>query len=951
MPKITLSSIQLDSARSALVTGCPGAGKTQSLIELVRLLEADGVPPEEILVLSPSRLSANSLRDLISARSSQAAQKPRARSLSSLAFELVSKNRPDLKLLSGAAQQALVAELIASSVAAKQHLSWQVDSLTASLQGFQSEVRDLMAVLIENRLDVRAVSELKQQFPALKLQVAMDLMPKYSARLLELGALDPSELLVAALSEVEVAVKPRFVLVDDAQDLSPAALELVRKFSNGAVAFVFGDPDAAVLGFRSGAESFVSLATSDFQRAVLPVPQFSEQKQNLLARVSSRIPTALAVAQRPKSVSDALFTAQLFDNQSAEVDWLAASLRRARLIDGVEWDQMAVVSRTRTQLDQLAADLTARQVPVRIMGVQRALRDQPAARAILDLGALCFGLESNLDRETLLQSGLVGLDALGVRRLFRELFAQQDQDLRSRRVLAQELFEELFESDSFEAKRVNRLTEQRIKIANQKALSAYQFVSLAAELYNTERLRTLSRGRSQVALAANRELDALLELFAAASRFDLREAGPASAFLLDQLQRAIPEDSLAPIGKRPAVTLATSAQLGGTSFEIVALPRLQEGIWPNLKPRNSLLGANNLQSYLLGRSESPLSPAGNELGDEIRLFYKAVGSHRGSLLLSAMSSSQEQPSQFFRMFGIALLREEHELDFDIRRKVGRLRRSAIAKDQGAIATLSALSIAGVPGANPRNWQGLLQPSGLEPVVLQGEQHRLSASSLEAFEKCPLHWFIGAFGGNASNFQASIGTLLHAGLEATASGEDLGEFVASNWHTLEFESQWQSLAQLRRVSKMVAMVAQYLGQSAQLVAAEQKFELEVGALTVVGKIDRVEKDAGGSWVVDLKTGRPPSQKDVLENRQLALYQLALSSQGEQLAGARIVSVGGDSLKVLDQPALDQTAKLELEALLERAATEIGSDSFQASISEHCSNDGNCQLLLARAVQHG
>jgi ATP-dependent helicase/DNAse subunit B len=280
-----------------------------------------------------------------------------------------------------------------------------------------------------------------------------------------------------------------------------------------------------------------------------------------------------------------------------------------------------------------------------------------------------------------------------------------------------------------------------------------------------------------------------------------------------------------------------------------------------------------------------------------------------------------------------------------------LRKKAIAKDQSAIATLSALSLAGVPGANPKNWQGLLEQSGVDPVVLAGEQHRLSASSLEAFEKCPLHWFIGAFGGNATNFQASIGTLLHAGLEATASGSDLSEFVASNWHTLEFESQWQSLAQLRRVGKMVAMVSQYLTQAADLVAAEQKFELEVGSLTVAGKIDRIEKDASGTWVVDLKTGRPPSQKEVLDNRQLALYQLALSNQGEQLAGARIVSVGGDALKVLDQPALSQATKAELQELLERAASEIGSDTFQASISDHCSQDGNCQLLLAKAVQHG
>lgn len=942
---------KLELTRSALIIGAPGSGKTTALVDLVLELENLEVTPDQILVLSPSRTSANSLRDLISVRSRAAAKKPRARSMSSFAFELVDDGRSDLKLLSGAAQQALISELIRDAVENKQHLAWGIDALTASLQGFQTEVRDLLSVLVENQISMTEVASLQTRFPKLKLKLVGDLLPKYFEKLKALGALDPSELLVAALKKFDAAAGPRYLLVDDAQDLSPAALKLVELISEGAVTFVFGDPDAAVLGFRSGADSFVSLAKPDFQRVHLLVTAFSPAKQNLMSKVSSRIPTALAVEQRPRAVSSVGFTAELFDNQSAEADWLAASLRKARLLDSVEWDQMAVVSRTRTQLDQLASDLTARNVPVRILGVQRALRDQPSARAILDFGALCFGLSADVDREQLLQTGLVGLDALGVRRLFRELATEPSLQQLSRRQLGRELFEELVESDSFEAKRVNLVTELRLKIANHEVLSAYQFVSMAAELYNLERLRTLSRASSQVALAANRELDALLELFAAANRFDLREQAAAADFVLHQLELAIPEDSLAPIGLRPAVTLATSAQLSAASFEIVALPRLQEGIWPNLKPRNSMLGASNLQSFLLGRSDSPETPAGNELADEIRLFYKAVGSHRSSLLLSAMSSSQEQPSQFFRMFGIQTQRTEHELDFDIRRKVGRLRRRAIAKDKKAIATLSALSVAGVPGANPKNWQGLLEQSSSDPVILDGEQQRLSASSLEAFEKCPLHWFIGAFGGNASNFQASIGTLLHAALEATATGTDLSEFVSSNWHTLEFESNWQSLAQLRRVTKMVAMLTQYLLGASELVAAEQSFELQVGSLTVAGKIDRVEVDANGSWVVDLKTGRAPSQKEVIDNRQLALYQLALLSQGETVAGARIVSVGSESLKVFDQPALDSERRAELEALLERAASETGSDSFQASIDSHCSQDGNCQLLLAKAVQHG
>ena len=949
MAKISLGITELDSSQGAVVVGSPGSGKTSSIVKLVSAFEQEGFGADEILVLTPSRLAANLLRDQIGVNSKLAASAPRSRSLSSYAFGLVSKSNPDLKLLSGASQQALIAKLIGESVVAKRHLIWGVDSLTTELQGFQAEVRDLLAVVIENRLTVEDLERLQTQFPKTKLQVALDLLPKYQDLLNAQNAMDPSELLVRALEHFTPEDQPRCLVVDDAQDLSPAGLRLVSKIASGSLSYIFGDPDSAVLGFRSGADSFLSHFS--LPRTSLPSPKATDLKLTLLNRISNRIPTGLAVSHRPKSKAQISFAAQLFENQSAEADWLAAKLRRAKLIDEIDWDEMAVIARTRTQLDQLASDLSARSVPVRIIGVQQALKHQAAARAILDFGVLVYAEATEQDQDQLLSSPLVGLDALGIRRLFRELSQLSENQGVPRSEVKRRLFAELIESDSFEVKAINRLTEARIRLANRGEISAHEFVSAASELMNLDRMKTLSRGRGAIAQSSGRDLDALLELFAAAQRFDLRQAGSAAEFVKHQLEISIPEDSLAPLGLRPAVTLSTSAQLAGRSFDLVALPRLQEGIWPNLRPRTSLLGASSLQSYLLGRSISPELASGSELADEIRSFYKAIGAHRSQLLISAMSAQEEQPSQFFTMFSIETERNQDQIDFDIRRQVGKLRSRAVLGQADAIAMLAALSLAGVPGAHPRNWQGLLSISSKEPVVAQGEELRLSASKLEAFEKCPLHWFIGTFGGQSANFHASLGTLLHAALEASAQGVEISDFVESNWHTLEFESKWHELSQRRRAAKMLALVTQYLEKANQLVAAEQPFELKVGNLTVSGKIDRIESTSDGSLVVDLKTGKVPTAAEASNNRQLALYQLALRSEGNKVAGAQIVAVGGDSLKVLEQPALEGEKFEEINMLLERASSEIGSDQFSASIGSHCREDGSCQLLLAKAVQHG
>ena len=927
--------------------GAPGSGKTNLLIDRVLGLEDQGLNPGEILVLTPSRLAANHLRDQIAVRSKKAASAARARSISSFAFELARAKDPDLKLLSGAQQQSVIANLLTTSLQASKHLNWKIDRQTLMLSGFQAEVRELLTTIVENQVTEQDLELLAKKFDTRGLRVASDLLTPYRAEVERLGALDPSELLVRALGQFADYQPPKFVFVDDAQDLSPAGLKLVQKLAESSVAYVFGDPDSSVSGFRSGSESFVA-AFQSLNRLELASDFDNHARRTLMPRIANRIPVGLSASHRPRPTAAPEVTAEVFENKAAEADWLAAKLRRARLLEKLGWEEMAVIARTRNQLEQLASDLSARSVPVRILGVQGPLRSQPSARSVLDFGALAFGL-GEVDREQLLMSSLVGLDALGIKRLLRELNLARSTP-RTKALLVQELFEEFLESESYEAKRLNQATELRFRVSQLPADTAYKFVSQVVELMPLERLRKLSRGRGNIALSANRELDAILELIAAAQRFDLRMNLGAKEFVRSQLELAIPEDSLAPIGIRPAVTLATSSQLAGKSFSLVAIPRLQEGIWPNLRPRTGLLGASSLQAFLQGRLTSPQLVVGNELADELRLFYKAIGASKNNLLLSAMNSQDENPSQFFAMFNIELQKNDFGMDFDIRRQVGKLRKQALT-DKSALAVLATLALAGVPGAHPKNWQGLLGISTTEPVFGPNDELRLSASKLEAFEKCPLHWFIGTFSGETGSFQASLGTLLHAALEASSQGADLTEYVQSNWHTLEFESQWYSLAQQRRSARMIAMMHEYLGKSDPLQASEQGFEFKVGKLTVAGKIDRIEKSQDGLVVVDLKTGKPPTQAEVLKNRQLALYQVALSENGDQVSKAKIVSIGGDSLKVLEQPALSEEQSKQLAELLSRAADEIGQSEYVARISEHCTEDSSCRLLIAKSVQHG
>ena len=65
-----------------------------------------------------------------------------------------------------------------------------------------------------------------------------------------------------------------------------------------------------------------------------------------------------------------------------------------------------------------------------------------------------------------------------------------------------------------------------------------------------------------------------------------------------------------------------------------------------------------------------------------------------------------------------------------------------------------------------------------------------------------------------------------------------------------------------------------GEMPEVLHTEEFFEVKVGATTVAGRIDRVDKLPDGRVVItDYKTGRPLSQEDADESLQLSIYALA------------------------------------------------------------------------------
>ncbi len=154
-------------------------------------------------------------------------------------------------------------------------------------------------------------------------------------------------------------------------------------------------------------------------------------------------------------------------------------------------------------------------------------------------------------------------------------------------------------------------------------------------------------------------------------------------------------------------------------------------------------------------------------------------------------------------------------------------------------------------------------------------------------------------------------------------------------------------QRARAEEMVVKLAEYFGrmraEGRRLVAVEQDVKVQIGRAVVTGRVDRLERAAGGGqYVVDLKTGKSTVPVgDLPEQPQLGVYQLAVEAggfPGEPVsAGAELVMLGTGTVKLPDrrQPALSDAAEPGWAAeLLAHVADGMAGSTFDAQQGPQC-----------------
>src|SRR5947209_5784371 len=436
------------------VLGGPGTGKSSLLIDVAATRIGAGTDPESVLLLTGSGRMGTQARSALTARllGSQDAgprpaviREPLVRSVHSYAFAVLRlaaqrAGGPPPRLVTSAEQDAIIAELLAGEIADGAD-AWPAELRPAlGTDGFAAELRELLTRCAERGVDPAQLERVGRLSGRPVWTAAGRFARNYEQVMLlraAVGTAAPqattpavgaAELVGAALeafavdAELLAGERARIgvLLVDDAQQLDPQAALLVRVLAAGAdVTLLAGDPDQAVFGFR-GAEPAALLGEGTPSVTL----KTSHRCAPAVAHAVSGIAGRLTGGGKIEGVGDDPGTVlvKLATSTHAEATMIADYLRRAHLMDGVAWSQMAVVVRSVPRAGVGLPHALARAgVPVAPSALTGSLVAQPAAHALL---TVLTATADRLDSEQALSllTGPIGrVDPVSLRQLRRTL--------------------------------------------------------------------------------------------------------------------------------------------------------------------------------------------------------------------------------------------------------------------------------------------------------------------------------------------------------------------------------------------------------------------------------------------------------------------------------------------------------------------------------------------------
>jgi superfamily I DNA/RNA helicase/RecB family exonuclease len=931
-----------------LVVGGPGTGKTEFLVRRVGVL-ADSIGAENLLVLSFSRRGVADLTDRLRERLDRSIRSPDITTYHSFALRLLETHAAAAgwnetpAVLTSPEQVRFIQALLATEDEARWSPAYRGLLTTFT---FATEVTDF---ILRCREQLLGATDL----------VAMDradwrglpgFIDRYEAALRHSGRIDYGTLLATAVElvtvdEIRAAAAGQFgyVLVDEYQDTSRAQARLLSHLvidHRNIVAAA--DPYQSIYSFRGTDLENVSRFPSEF------LDRDGRPATRLVLTTSHRVPAAiLSAAVRvtqhdlpgaagPVVPAPGLGSVETyrFDQQTEEAEWIAAEVTRMHLEQGIPYRRIAVFVRSKRRfLPELSRALDRRHVPHDRPDAR--LADQPAVRFVTDCVVAATGAEGPAEQDRAIRRILLGP-------LFR-LPPGQLRDLERTHPAADRDWPTIIRRNVPDARAIADLLEDDEWARQLPAVAGLwhvwsrlpQIIPIATDEARSEERMAWKSLFQVIERFSERNPHATLDDYRALMADDSFEARPLLSY------RPVTSD---------AVTVTTLHQSKGLDFDVVFIADAVEGVFPDLRTRDSLLGARHLNPHL------PPDVSGYvlfRLQEERRLAYTAMTRAALRVVWTATAAGNEHgngvPSRFLSLVadtatvsGAASHPGYDRPPITTAEMEAFLRRRVLDPTTPPPQRLAALDL-----LSRGDRFGLRHPTAFSGVRDRGSDHgvlsdgfTLSPSQAEAYERCPRRYVLERrLGiGAESSIYADFGSLIHGVLEnvehaALARGrtratvqEALEEFDArfepDPFGGRPFSEGWR-----RRGHRALMRLYNAWPSPGAVIATEHPLRIEVAGVEWRGRADRIEVRDDTTAIVDYKTSRTPvSESEAAGSLQLGFYLIAagtdpsITEYGEPAIGEMWFPAVERSAAIVRRFDMDNLAEVRARMALVAAAVE-------------------------------
>lgn len=951
-----------DSDGYQVIVAGPGTGKTEFLVRRVEHIVNSGkAGRDEVVVLCFSRRAAGDLRRRVEDRIGITGIPVDVTTFHSLALRLLERagEGDPPSVLTTPEQIGLVGSLLSEED--PEHWPVLYRGILAT-PAFAAEVADFLMRCSERLLGPEELGRLAAERADWK--GLPELFQCYLDNLHAAGKTDYGVLLTSAVELLDssegrrLAKRYRYVLVDEYQDTTPAHAAMADRLSAPAGNLtVTGDPYQSIYSFRGSELRNVAgfaIAHPEARRQIL-TRSFRVPARILETAVrvvsSGELPGAAGPVE--PAPGDGVVETYVFDQETAEAEWIASEVEEAIRIGQVPPASIAVLVRSKRELlNELSRALHRRGVPHD--PPERRLVDHPAVVLFRDLvtvsmagGALptVSPLEA-ADADRAMRRILLGpVFALTIR---------EERDLLRRRRSNWASWSQVLSSGLPEAAGLAALVGDDRWAAGVGAAEgfwhAWTTLDGMARLVNDPEREAWRRTLASFAQTLDRQA--------------VRDPGMTLAryFELTEEEGYEADPLISPEATGARVILTTLHQAKGLEFEVVFIANAVEGVFPDLRRSRRMLRPELLSPE---RTIDPRVQHLFQLQEEMRLAYTAMTRARRRVVWTATDAGVDQGEHRPSRFLVAAAgspkapgppREPEREPVTIGEAEIWLRRALVEPTAPSARRLVAARILGSP---PKGWWEPARFAGVadkgpDSSILDSEI-RLSPSQADAYKRCPRLYALERRLrlGDASSPYALFGSLIHEVLEraerdAIGTGNRHAPLETALHHLervwaegADFGGEALDAAWLRKARDLIVKLYENWPGRGVPVQVEQNVETVIEQVRWVGKVDRVEQTDDGLVVVDYKTSSSaPTKEEAAESLQLAFYATALGAQGP-VAGAEMwfprVRTRSVSTRSLDLSRLE-----EMGEQMAQVTHAIREEVWEPTPGAHCQR---CQFRLS------